>query len=258
VARRTTKRSRPWRVTATGKKISDVEDSEGKGNVRIALWKRAMNLGSLGRALFSAIRLHLRVHHRRKAPSRLAIDYMTSLHVYNQVTYHSSEDVASVTRRSSTSAPADRRWPMDGQVNGSWNPLYGRFYGTGLKSNSKASKRCDSGCLPYCTSFFRVVRAIKFNESCSWNPRGSVILNSALLTYDVLQCFWTCFDVQYIVELIGPPTSCRKHYELPVYTPCRLVHDCNLRMNKQPMGCEAQLAAQPYKHFLRWPIKPVN
>jgi len=26
----------------------------------------------------------------------------------------------------------------------------------------------------------------------------------------------------------------------------------------QPMGCEAQLAAQLYKHVLWWPINPVN
>ena len=28
--------------------------------------------------------------------------------------------------------------------------------------------------------------------------------------------------------------------------------------NKQPMVCEAQLAAELYKHILRWPINPVS
>jgi len=28
--------------------------------------------------------------------------------------------------------------------------------------------------------------------------------------------------------------------------------------NKQSIGCNAQLPAQLFKHFLRWPIDPVN
>jgi len=37
-----------------------------------------------------------------------------------------------------------------------------------------------------------------------------------------------------------------------------MTHVYTAVINKQPMSCEAQLAAHPYMHFIEWPINPVN